>query len=82
MAKKALASKTGEVKYLQQGPVGGFNELTFENNEYHYCNKIAISKSGVYEFMSLGAIWILTKGTDVAYSYAELEERTYEDPIN
>nr|DAK18067.1 MAG TPA: hypothetical protein [Caudoviricetes sp.]DAR60514.1 MAG TPA: hypothetical protein [Caudoviricetes sp.] len=60
----------------------GFNELTFENNEYHYCNKIAISKSGVYEFMSLGAIWILTKGTDVAYSYAELEERTYEDPIN
>lgn len=32
--------------------------------------------------MSLGAIWILTKGTDVAYSYAELEERTYEDPIN
>ena len=44
--------------------------------------KIAISKSGVYEFMSLGAIWILTKGTDVAYSYAELEERTYEDPIN
>lgn len=60
----------------------GFNELTFENNEYHYCNKIAISKSGVYEFMSLGTIWILTKGTDVAYSYAELEERTYEDPIN
>ncbi len=60
----------------------GFNELTFENNEYHYCNNIAISKSGVYEFMSLGAIWILTKGTDVAYSYAELEERTYEDPIN
>lgn len=60
----------------------GFNELTFENNEYHYCNKIAISKSVVYEFMSLGAIWILTKGTDVAYSYAELEERTYEDPIN
>lgn len=60
----------------------GFNELTFENNEYHYCNKIAISKSGVYEFMSLGAIWILTKGTDVSYSYVELEERTYEDPIN
>lgn len=60
----------------------GFNELTFENNEYHYCNKIAISKSGVYEFMSLGAIWILTKGTDVSYSYVELLDRTYEDPIN
>ena len=60
----------------------GFNELTFENNEYHYCNKIAISKSGVYEFMSLGTIWILTKGTDVSYSYVELLDRTYEDPIN
>ena len=43
---------------------------------------VDVYKRQVYEFMSLGAIWILTKGTDVAYSYAELEERTYEDPIN
>ena len=31
MAKKALASKTGEVKYLQQGPVG---PLVYPTGEY------------------------------------------------
>ena len=31
MAKKALASKTGEVKYLQQGPIG---PLVYPAGEY------------------------------------------------
>lgn len=49
----------------------GFNELTFENNEYHYCNKIAISKSGVYDVHVIRVQYgFLTKGTDVPYSYA------------
>lgn len=51
MAKKALASKTGEVKYLQQGPIG---PLVYPAGEY--------SASTGYTRTALSTPMVLSEG--------------------
>lgn len=38
----------------------GFNDMELVDGQYHYCNKAHITEPGVYEFISLGGVWIST----------------------
>lgn len=60
----------------------GFNDLELVDGQYHYCNKAHITEPGVYEFISLGGVWISTNKNGISYSYADLGDHDYENPIN
>ncbi len=60
----------------------GFNDLELVDGQYHYCNKAHITEPGVYEFISLGGVWISTNKNGISYSYADLGDHDYENPVN
>ena len=60
----------------------GFNDMELVDGQYHYCNKAHITEPGVYEFISLGGVWILTNKNGISYSYADLGDHDYENPVN
>ena len=60
----------------------GFNDMELVNGQYHYCNKAHITEPGVYEFISLGGVWISTNKNGISYSYADLGDHDYENPVN
>ena len=60
----------------------GFNDMELVDGQYHYCNKAHITEPGVYEFISLGGVWISTNKNGISYSYADLGDHDYENPVN
>lgn len=60
----------------------GFNDMELVDGQYHYCNKAHITDPGVYEFISLGGVWISTNKNGISYSYADLGDHDYENPVN
>lgn len=60
----------------------GFNDMELVDGKYHYCNKAHITEPGVYEFISLGGVWISTNKNGISYSYADLGDHDYENPVN
>lgn len=60
----------------------GFNDVELVDGQYHYCNKAHITEPGVYEFISLGGVWISTNKNGISYSYADLGDHDYENPVN
>ena len=60
----------------------GFNDMELFDGQYHYCNKAHITEPGVYEFISLGGVWISTNKNGISYSYADLGDHDYENPVN
>lgn len=60
----------------------GFNDMELVDGQYHYCNKAHITEPGVYEFISLGGAWISTNKNGISYSYADLGDHDYENPVN
>ena len=60
----------------------GFNDMELVDRQYHYCNKAHITEPGVYEFISLGGVWISTNKNGISYSYADLGDHDYENPVN
>ena len=60
----------------------GFNDMELVDGQYHYCNKAHITEPGVYEFISLGGVWISTNKNGISYSYADLVDHDYENPVN
>ena len=60
----------------------GFNDMELVDGQYHYCNKAHIAEPGVYEFISLGGVWISTNKNGISYSYADLGDHDYENPVN
>lgn len=60
----------------------GFNDMELVDGQYHYCNKAHIIEPGVYEFISLGGVWISTNKNGISYSYADLGDHDYENPVN
>ena len=67
--------------YISVVTTNAFNDLEIVESKMYYCNKAGIPGPGVYEFISLGHMWVSTNN-NVAYSYADLGNHTYEDPIN
>ena len=47
-----------------------------------YCNRASISGAGRYEFISLGSLWFLANDNGASFSYADLGNYTYEDPVS
>ena len=41
-----------------------------------------ISGAGRYEFISLGSLWFLANDNGASFSYADLGNYTYEDPVS
>ena len=60
----------------------GFNDMELVDGQYHYCNKAHITEPGVYEFISLGGVWISSNKNGISYSYADLGDHDYENPVN
>lgn len=60
----------------------GFNDMELVDGQFHYCNKAHITDPGVYEFISLGGVWISTNKNGISYSYADLGDHDYENPVN
>ncbi len=60
----------------------GFNDMELVNGAYRYCNKAHITEPGFYEFISLGGVWISTNKNGISYSYADLGDHDYENPVN
>ena len=60
----------------------GFNDMELVDGQYHYFNKAHITEPGVYEFISLGGVWISTNKNGISYSYADLGDHDYENPVN
>lgn len=60
----------------------GFNDMELVDGQYHYCNKAHITEPGVYEFISLGGVWISTNKNGISYSCADLGDHDYENPVN
>ena len=60
----------------------GFNDMELVDGQYHYCFKAHITEPGVYEFISLGGVWISTNKNGISYSYADLGDHDYENPVN
>lgn len=60
----------------------GFNDMELVDGQYHYCNKAHITEPGAYEFISLGGVWISTNKNGISYSYADLGDHDYENPVN
>jgi hypothetical protein len=60
----------------------GFNDMELVDGQYHYCNKAHITEPGVYEFISLGGVWISTNKNGISYWYADLGDHDYENPVN
>lgn len=73
-----MASTFGSISVVT---TNAFNDYEIVGSEFHYCNRASISAPGVYEFISLGNMWILANN-NASYSYADLGNHTYEDPIN
>ena len=68
--------------YMSVVTSDGFNDMELVDGQYHYCNKAHITEPGVYEFISLGGVWISTNKNGISYSYADLGGHDYENPVN
>lgn len=68
--------------YVSVVTADGFNDMELVDGQYHYCNKAHITEPGVYEFISLGGVWISTNKNGISYSYADLGDHDYENPVN
>ena len=68
--------------YMSVVTSDGFNDMELVDGQYHYCNKAHITEPGVYEFISLGGVWISTNKNGISYSYADLGDHDYENPVN
>lgn len=68
--------------YVSVVTLDGFNDMELVDGQYHYCNKAHITEPGVYEFISLGGVWISTNKNGISYSYADLGDHDYENPVN
>lgn len=76
-------SSTGSTYgYTKVVTTDAFNDIKLVDDTYLYCNTAHISAPGVYEFISLGGIWISTAKSDISYSYADIGDHAYEDPVN
>lgn len=75
---KDLSSTYGYISVVTKN---AFNETEVVGSEMKYCNRASISEAGRYEFISLGSSWILANGNG-AFSYADLGNYTYEDPVS
>lgn len=76
---KDLASTYGSISVVTRN---AFNETEIVGSEMKYCNRASISGAGRYEFISLGILWILANGNGASFSYADLGNYTYEDPVS
>lgn len=76
---RGLESSYGYISVVTKN---AFNETAMVGSEVKYCNKINISGAGRYEFISLDNLWVLSNDNGASFSYADLVDHTYEDPIN
>lgn len=76
------ASMRSTFGYTSVVTTNAFNDYEIVGSEFHFCNKVNISAFGVYEFISLGGMWILANNNNVSYTYADLGSHTYEDPVS
>ena len=76
---KDLASTYGYISVVTKN---AFNETAVVGSEMKYCNRASISGAGRYEFISLGSLWFLANDNGASFSYADLGNYTYEDPVS
>lgn len=74
----ASASTWGYIKVIS---TDGFNRLELVNEKYEYCNTVSLDPGYTYEFISLGAYWIPSNNSNMSFTYNELGDEIYEDPV-
>ena len=74
----ASASTWGYINVIS---TDGFNRLELVNEKYEYCNTVSLDSGYTYEFISLGAYWIPSNNSNMSFTYNELGDEIYEDPV-